>query len=139
MNVVTAHVETRTFNVTADGVAAMDTWLEHLADRWQLSEKTAFGARLCLAELAANVLEHGTARSSGVDHIIVSIDRLRDGIEVEFRDSRESFDPTNPPRLPEVRDNGGGRGLALLQAFARDLTYVAEPDCNRTMFRIAST
>jgi anti-sigma regulatory factor (Ser/Thr protein kinase) len=138
MNVVKDDVQTRTFSVTADGVAAMDTWLEHLADQWNLSEKAAFGARLCLAELAANVLEHGTARSSD-DHIIVTIDRLGDGIEVEFRDSRESFDPTNPTRLPEIRANGGGRGLALLQTFARDLTYIAEPDCNRTKFRVAST
>jgi anti-sigma regulatory factor (Ser/Thr protein kinase) len=137
MSVVTDNVQTRTFRVTVDGVAAMDTWLEHLSDEWKLSEKTAFNARLCLAELAANILEHGTARSSN-DHIVVTIDRLRDGIEVEFRDSRESFDPTNPKRLPEIRSNGGGRGLALLQSYARDLTYVAGPDCNRTKFRIAA-
>ena len=119
MNVVTADVETRTFSVTVDGIAAMDTWLEHLADQWKLSEKAAFGARLCLAELAANVLEHGTARSSGGDHIIVTVDRLRDGIEVEFRDLAGELRPdesTPPAGNPRQRRGSGSRAPSSICA-----------------------
>jgi anti-sigma regulatory factor (Ser/Thr protein kinase) len=132
---VNGDVQRRTFTVTVDGVTAIDSWVEQIANQWGLSEKAAFGARLCLAELAANVLEHGIARSQD-DHIVITMDRVRDGIEVEFVDSRERFDPTAPRSVVEAPANGGGRGLALLRAYAHDLTYVADPDYNRTKFKI---
>jgi anti-sigma regulatory factor (Ser/Thr protein kinase) len=129
--------QTRTFSVTVEGVAAVDSWVEHVAAQWGLSERAVFGARLCIAELAANVLEHGAARSSN-DSIVVRIDRLRDGIEVEFLDSRQPFDPTAPRSIANAPAHSGGRGLVLLQAYAHDLTYVADGDYNRTKFRVSS-
>jgi anti-sigma regulatory factor (Ser/Thr protein kinase) len=132
---VNGDVQRRTFTVTVDGVTAIDSWVEQIASQWGLSERTAFGARLCLAELAANVLEHGVARSQD-DHIIITMDRVRDGIEVEFVDSRERFDPTAPRSVADAPANGGGRGLTLLRAYALDLTYVADANYNRTRFKI---
>jgi anti-sigma regulatory factor (Ser/Thr protein kinase) len=136
-NVINDDVQRRAFNVTLEGVTAIDTWVEQIGSNWGLSERTVFGARLCLAELAANVLEHGTTRSKD-DQITITIDRMTDGIEVEFLDSCERFDPTAPQSLPEESDSGGGRGLLLLRAYARDLSYVADPCYNRTNFKIAS-
>jgi len=123
--------------VTLEGVTAIDTWVEQIASNWGLSEEAVFGARLCIAELAANVLEHGVTRSSD-DQITITIDRMSNGIEVEFMDSRERFDPTAPLSLPEESDSSGGRGLVLLRAYARDLSYVAYPDHNCTRFKITS-
>jgi anti-sigma regulatory factor (Ser/Thr protein kinase) len=128
-------VQTRTFDVSVDGVTAMDGWIEHIAAQWGLSERAGFEARLCIAELAANVLEHGKARSRN-DHIVITIDRSRDGIEVKFLDSRERFDPTAPRPVADAPANSGGRGLVLLQAYARDLTYEADGDYNRVTFKI---
>ena len=135
---VVEDLQTRSFSVTVDGVAAIDSWIEGLASRWGLSEKAAFSVRLCIAELATNVLEHGIARSRD-DLMTVSIDRLPDGVEVAFRNSRQSFDPTARLSLAEPKANAGGRGLMLLHAYALDLTYIADPDHNCTKFRIMST
>jgi anti-sigma regulatory factor (Ser/Thr protein kinase) len=136
-NTVNGDLQQKAFSVTVEGVTEIDNWLEQIAAQWELSERTAFGARLCIAELAANVLEHGVARSPD-DHIVVTIDRVGDGIEVEFLDTRGCFDPTAPQASTEDHANGGGRGLALLRAYAHDLTYVAEADRNRTTFKIPS-
>ena len=124
--------------MTLEGVTAIDTWVEQIGSNWSLSERTVFGARLCIAELAANVLEHGATRSKD-DQITITIDRMNDGIEVEFLDSCERFDPTVPRSLPAESDTGGGHGLLLLRAYARDLSYVAYPGHNRTKFKITST
>lgn len=136
-NAANGGLQRETFSVTIEGITAMDTWVEQIASRLGLSEKAAFSARLCIAELAANVLEHGVVRSRD-DHMILAIDRVCDGIEVEFLDTRESFDPTVTQPSAQPRANGGGRGLALVRAYARDLTYVAAADYNRTTFKVTS-
>ena len=136
-SIVRNDIQERSFDVTVEAVTAMDCWIEDIAAQWGLSERVAFGARLCVAELAANVLEHGVARSRD-DRIIVKLDRLRDGIEVEVADSREFFDPTISRPPAEVPASSGGRGLLLLQSYACDLTYVADGHYNRTRFKIKS-
>jgi anti-sigma regulatory factor (Ser/Thr protein kinase) len=137
-SVVTDDAQERTFGVTVEAVTAIDCWIESVAARWGLSERVAFGVRLCVAELAANVLEHGVARSLE-DQIILKLDRLRDGIEVEFADSRESFNPTVASAPTGDAVNGGGRGLHLLHSYASDLSYVADARYNRTRFTVKTT
>jgi anti-sigma regulatory factor (Ser/Thr protein kinase) len=137
-SVVNDDVQERTFGVTVEAVTAIDCWIESVAAQWGLSERVAFGARLCVAELAANVLEHGVPRSRE-DQIVIKLDRLRDGIEVEFADSRERFNPTVAPAPVDDAVNGGGRGLLLLHANARDLTYVTDDRYNRTRFTVKTT
>jgi anti-sigma regulatory factor (Ser/Thr protein kinase) len=138
VRVVSDDVEDRTFGVTVEAITAMDRWIETIAAQWGLSERVAFGVRLCVAELAANVLEHGVARSHE-DQIVIRLDRLRDGIEVEFSDSRECFDPTVARTPVNNTANGGGRGLLLLQSYASDLTYAADARYNRTRFKVKTT
>src|SRR5262245_58103904 len=89
---VTDEMETRQFGMSGSEVAAIDSWLETVGTRWGASERAIFGARLCVAELAANALEHGRARADA-DHIVVTLRRLGGGIDVEFLDSRAPFDP----------------------------------------------
>jgi anti-sigma regulatory factor (Ser/Thr protein kinase) len=135
--VVDGNIERGTFGVTLDQVTAMDAWVERTVQQWGLSERAIFYARLCIAELAANLLEHGVARLPD-DQIVLRIGRFRDGIGVEFLDSRESFDPTIPQEASTASQNEGGRGLVLLRAYARDLTYISGPNCNRTTFKISA-
>lgn len=137
-SVVTDDAQEKAFAVTVEAVTAIDCWIENIASQWGLSERVAFGARLCIAELAANVLEHGVPRPRE-DQIVIKLDRLRDGIEVEFADTRERFDPTaaRPPMDDAV--NGGGRGLLLLHSYTSDLTYVTDDRYNRTRFTIKTT
>ena len=136
-----AAVETRTFGVSAPAVVAIDDWILQVATRWGESERTVFRARLCLAELAGNVLEHGGARSRD-DHVVVTLRHLGNGIGVEFLDSCARFDPTgeidasNAASIETLRP--GGWGLRLLHAYASDLSYRHEGGRNRVTLKIRS-
>jgi anti-sigma regulatory factor (Ser/Thr protein kinase) len=137
-NVVNGTVQTRAFGVSLDEIGAIDSWVERVAASMGVNKRAVFSARLCIAELTANILEHGAARSDD-DRIVITINRLGDGIGVELLDSREPFDPT--AKLPIAKSdpsNCGGRGLVLLQAYADDLTYVHDGTYNRVKFKIKS-
>lgn len=136
--IVSDDVQEKTFGVTVESVAAIDCWIEDVAAQWNLSERAAFVTRLCVAELAANVLEHGVPRSHA-DQIVIKLGRLRDSIAVEFADTREHFDPTAARPSGDDPANGGGRGIHLLQSYASDLTYAADGRYNRTRLTIKST
>ena len=134
-------VQTRNFGVSANDVWAMDSWVENAATPWGVNERTIFGVRLCIAELAANVLEHGRVRSAR-DQIIVTISHLSDGIEVEFLDSREAFDPT--AKVVAAKSDSsetvtiGGHGLILVHAYADELCYVNDGTYNRVKLKVKS-
>ncbi len=134
-------IETRVFSVSRDDVAAIDDWLERIGARWGVNGRRMFGARLCIAGLAANSLEHGVANSSN-DHTIVTARRRPLGIELEFLDSRAPFDPTAKPAGPrhetlETAD-ARGRGLSLIHSYADKLTYSHDGTYNRIGLTIKS-
>jgi anti-sigma regulatory factor (Ser/Thr protein kinase) len=135
---VSAAAEIRTFGVSTQDVTAIDNWIEQVAAGWRASERAAFKARLCVAELAANVLEHGGPKSDG-DHIVVMLSRAGDGIEVEFLDSLRPFDPTAEPATAKFPPSEkGGRGLVLVQAYADELSYSNDGTYNRIKLKIKS-
>jgi anti-sigma regulatory factor (Ser/Thr protein kinase) len=127
-------VETRVFGVSRNDVAAIDAWLEQIGARWGVNERTMFGARLCIAELAANTLEHGVAISAE-DHTIVTARCGPLGIALEFLDSRAPFDPTAKPARQRHETlesaDAGGRGLSLIHSYADKLTYSHDGTYNR--------
>lgn len=134
-------VETQTFGISADDIAAIDRWIGTVGGRWGLSERIVFGARLCLAELAANTLEHGGA-ARGNDRITVAVRRVGDGIEIEFTDARAAFDPTRiaPAASPHagVMKPPGGLGLKLIRAYADEVSYRDDGVHNRITLKIRS-
>ena len=136
-----AVVETATFGGSSEQVTAIDAWVERVAARWGKSERTVFRTRLCIAELAANVLEHGVARADDA-HIVIVLHQLGDGIGVEFLDSGTPFDPT---RQSATRDAGaaesarpGGWGLMLVRAYAKELAYSNDGTRNHVSLKISS-
>jgi anti-sigma regulatory factor (Ser/Thr protein kinase) len=133
-------VESKTFGVSVADVGAIDNWIERIALQWGESERTVFRTRLCVAELAANVVEHGIARS-GDDRIVVTLRHIGDGIGVEFQDSCGPFDPTAEAvalKPPLESEGPGGRGLMLLRAYAKDIAYSNDGTCNRVILKIKS-
>jgi len=136
---VTVEVETQSFAVTASELGRIDDWIESVGARWKASERTVFGARLCVAELAANVLEHGVA-DAGPDRITLTLRRCPDGIEIEFVDQRRPFDPTRrvaaAPATSVDALEPGGRGLRLLHAYADALAYRRDGGCNHVTFKV---
>lgn len=134
-------VETRTFDVTVRDLGLIDDWIERVGTRWHASERIVFGARLCVAELAANVFEHGVA-TSGRDQITVTLRHCTKGMGVEFVDSRTPFDPTRHVAAETATSVAslevGGRGLRLLHAYAAELAYRNDGACNRVTFKVKS-
>ena len=130
--------EIRTFGVSAGDVTAIDEWIERVAEKWAINQRAAFKVRLCVAELAANVLEHGNKNTVDGGHMVVTIRKVADGVEVEFLDSLGAFDPTRAPEAVAPRSEPGGWGLKLVRAYAKELSYVEEGGCNRVRFTISS-
>jgi anti-sigma regulatory factor (Ser/Thr protein kinase) len=125
--------QTRTFRVTPDEISATDTWIEEIGRRWGIAERTAFGARVCVAEIAANVLEHGAALSEPA-RLDVTLRRHESGLDVEITDSGRPFDPTAPSEQP-LSDtleaaHIGGLGLRLVRSYASEVTYRHDGVCN---------
>ena len=116
----------------------LDDWVEEVGREWNISARTIFGARLCLAELVNNVIEHGRDRHDD-DHIVVKLSRYDGGFEIEFMDTRGPFDPTGAvPRAQDLMDSIGGRGLMLIHAYASELGYRYDGRYNHTTLKIAS-
>ena len=134
-------VETQTFGISASDIAAIDRWIGTAIGRWGLPERVVFGARLCVAELAANTLEHGGA-ARGYDRITLTLRRAGDGLEIEFADARATFDPTRvaPAGSPHagVMKPPGGLGLKLVRAYADELSYRDDGVHNRVTLTIRS-
>jgi anti-sigma regulatory factor (Ser/Thr protein kinase) len=125
--------QTRSFRVTPDEIAAADTWIEEVGRRWGLPEQMAFGARVCVAEIAANVLEHGGAQAEPAE-LGVTLRRRESGLDVEITDSGRPFDPTTVPERPTSDTieaaHIGGLGLRLVRSYASEVTYRHDGVCN---------
>jgi anti-sigma regulatory factor (Ser/Thr protein kinase) len=132
-------IETRTFGISASEIAAIDSWIEAVGARWGIDNCILFSARLCTAELAANVLEHGEVRYDN-DQMTVTLRQSCDGLEIEFVDSRGAFDPTcrgtSEQRGSRDAARLGGFGLKLLHAYTQELSYRNDGACNRVKLKI---
>jgi anti-sigma regulatory factor (Ser/Thr protein kinase) len=130
---------TRSFGLSRGDVARIDDWLEQVGADWGTNERAMFGARLCVAELAANAVEHGGAQSSA-GRMVVTVRGTADGIEVEFCDTSGPFDPTVKPQRANATTLAAaapsGRGLELLHAYGRKLAYVRDGSYNRVTLTV---
>lgn len=131
--------ETRNYIATPDRLAEIDNWIEQAGSAWQLPEDVVFRARVCVAELLANLLEHGHSRPDG-DDIRITLRPVPPALDLEIADSGRPFDPTARAAVaaaapaPELL---GGRGLRLLGAYASDMTYWRAGKWNVVALRVA--
>jgi anti-sigma regulatory factor (Ser/Thr protein kinase) len=143
MSAAAAPAETRAFRATAAEIADMDGWVERIGTRWAIPERAMFHARVCIAEVAANVLEHGGTLDGGCDRIIITLRHRGPGVEIEVIDGGIAFNPVDAriPAPADATDNGaeGGRGLLLLHSYASQMKYRRERGQNILLFRISAT
>jgi anti-sigma regulatory factor (Ser/Thr protein kinase) len=139
MSAEAAPAETQAFRATAAEIADMDGWVELIGTRWGIPERALFRARVCIAEVAANVIEHG----GGSDQIVITIRNRTPGVEIEVVDGGMAFNPIGA-RSPAPADAGadgrdGGHGLLLLHSFASNMEYRRERARNIFRFRVSTT
>jgi anti-sigma regulatory factor (Ser/Thr protein kinase) len=130
--------ETRTFRAATSDVAEIDRWMEALGAQWKVAERAMFRARVCVAELVANALEHGGA-SPERDAVTITLQQYGPDLGIEYADTTTPFDPTtlSTPSDPHAEDVGlGGRGLRLLHAYASHLSYRHDGRRNVVSFRV---
>jgi serine/threonine-protein kinase RsbW len=114
--------------------------VEDCTSGWPVPPRAVFRARLCLAELAGNVVEHGGAAAREAP-ITVALATGPDGIAVAISDAGAPFDPTRPPVAPApalADTTPSGRGLLTVHRLAAALAYTREDGRNHLRFRIAS-
>jgi len=130
------------FRATAEGIAAADAWVDEIGRSLGIPERTAFGARLCVAEIAANVLEHGPSPREAVE-LGVTLCRRESGLDIEITDWGAPFDPTavSERPLPQSLDKAeiGGLGLRLVRSYASDITYRHDGVCNRLKLHVPAS
>src|SRR5262249_10350776 len=128
-----AAAETRSFIATADGVCELDGWIERIGDWWRLPAEGVFRARVCVAEIAANLIEHGRVSPDG-DEITVRLRPDGTAIEIELTDAGRAFDPTAAGAGSSSAAGPGGCGLRLLRAHAAAMNY--HRDASRNILRL---
>jgi serine/threonine-protein kinase RsbW len=134
-----AMAEIRSYIATPDRLADIDGWIEHAASAWRLPEEVAFRARVCVAEVLANLLQHGRARQDG-DDIQITLRPCPPALDVEIADSGRPFDPTAcavAAAAAPASEVLGGRGLRLLGAYASGMSYRRSNRWNILSLRVA--
>ena len=126
---VTAHVA-REFPAAPDAIAAADDFLGDFGKTNAIPERVVFRARVCVAELMANALEHGQA-SPEADCFTISAEwNGCSTLDVEYTDTTAPFDPTRHEGTSGSA-NEGGRGLRLMRGLASGSRYHHDGERNR--------
>lgn len=94
-----------------------------------LDERSRMKVAIIVEELTSNTLRHGI-REKDVSLLLLLEDR-RGQVELRIDDDAPAFDPTE--RLEFAGPDpfsGGGIGLAIVRAWAEDITYSRDGDRN---------
>jgi serine/threonine-protein kinase RsbW len=131
-----APAESRSLVATASTMSELDDWIERTGAAWGVAADVAFRARVCVAEVAANLLEHGRGRAEG-DEMTVTLRREGAAFEIIVSDTGRAFDPTARSESTAAPDGFGGRGLRLLRTYAAAMSYRRDGGHNILRLRIA--
>ena len=120
-------------------IPLLDDWIASVMTDWGAAPRMAFAVRLCIAEIVTNAIEHGAAGDGG--DMTVTLLPVDSGVNVEICDSGRPFDPTQvadaPIPLSIETAQVGGWGMKLVRAFADQIVYRREGECNRLSLRIS--
>jgi len=127
--------DTLTLESKLSEILRIPLWLQSLATRDGISERTQFGMDLCLEEVLSNIIQHGYARTPH-RRILVRYGKPQEGtFTLIVEDEAPPFNPLLFPDSaiphPPGQLSHGGRGIHLLKQFADTLNYEQTPTGNR--------
>lgn len=126
---------TSTLRLRADiaELPRLTEWIDARVAALALDDRQAYALRLCIEELAGNVLQHGAANALQVTLRAPPLCLL-------VEDDGPAFDPlaVAAPTLPGNLDAAtpGGLGLLLTRHYSRDLAYARHGGWNRVSVRL---
>jgi serine/threonine-protein kinase RsbW len=107
-------------------VARLMSWLDSLANEFELPSGTAHALQLCLHEWVVNVLDHAFEPDTS-HHLRVSVWRDNVLVHAEVSDDGRAFDPLAyvPPATAKTLETAtpGHLGIKLIRGFAERLAY----------------
>ncbi|MBS7538322.1 ATP-binding protein [Ancylobacter lacus] len=119
-----------------DELSRAADWLEGLAARDALPERTLFKLQLSLEEALANIITYGvSALPAGEARIAVDYRQDRDMARLRISDNGPPFDPTareevvNPASIEEAEV--GGHGIQLMRHLLDEFSYCYAGGHNR--------
>jgi anti-sigma regulatory factor (Ser/Thr protein kinase) len=122
------------------GIVGADDWLEDSAGSCGVDAATSLRVRVCVAELAANLMQHGAPAPGATFTVTLAHDG--GDVSLDYFDRGCAFDPTlarDDEALRRVGDAQiGGFGLHLLRSYASLLTYERDADLNHVSLLFAS-
>ena len=130
------HQSAETLVLDSDLVAMsrLPEWVDAVAVKHGLPEKTRFAAQLCLEESVSNSIRHGYSGKPGSQVRIHFDGSASQGWVFAVEDDAPHFNPlaqSMPPAISPDSFSVGGQGIRLMRAFATSLTYKQTATGNR--------
>jgi len=120
-----------------DSITQLESLVEEIADRYQISEDTFANMMTCLNEVVTNAIIHGN-RSDAEKKVIINaeIDGRRSIWTIT--DEGEGFDYSNlaDPTAPENLENLAGRGVFIVKHLADQCVFNAAGNEVELLFKI---
>ncbi len=116
-------------------IARIPLWLENLATRDRIPERTRFGMDLCLEEVVANIILHGYAGQPDRTILVIYCSPQTGTFTLVVEDEAPPFNPLlfqdklTTRSLEEGTE--GGQGIRLLKQFSDAIDYESTPNGNR--------
>src|SRR5215831_9567889 len=134
-NEANANEDKLTLGSTLSEIARIPQWLESLASRDGIPERTRFVMDLCLEEVLSNIVRHGYADAPHHTILVIYRNPRKDTFTLTVEDEAPLFNPLLiqdepvPRLLDEISE--GGRGIHLLKQFSDAIEYEPTPSGNR--------
>jgi serine/threonine-protein kinase RsbW len=121
----------------ADGLKAALSRSLLALDAMRLAPADHGRLAIMVEELLANLFDHGRTRPDSV--IVLRLARHADHVQLVLEDGGLAFAPASADPEAPIPERGGGAGLALVRAWAEQLSYAAGPQLNRLELRFSLT
>lgn len=114
-----------TLSSDPSNISKVETYVNQIADRYQLSQEKHANLMISLTEAVTNAIIHGNKQDRS-KQVSIRLAQTRGGLAVRVSDQGRGFnvdslpDPTSPERLLEC----GGRGVFLMNQLCDQIKYI---------------